>query len=146
VNTILGGVLASSLLTFGLPMAANSQTADPIIIKNVSTTVGHPVLGEPTIVSVTFENTSNVPATSVVLRLTDAEGNQTDVRDSGTFSKSAAIQQNYRIDRFGSGASASIVGVQFADGSNWGDPADGAQTSSQATIQPPATPVGAYAL
>jgi len=162
VKTILGGALAASLLTLGLPMAASSQTADPVIINNVSTTKGHPVLGQPTIVSVSFENTSDVPATSVEFRLTDADGNQTDVNDSGTFSKGAEIQQEYRIDRFGNDASASIVGVEFADGSSWGTapaaptprrqasenstPADAAPAESQAAIQPPATPIGAYAL
>jgi hypothetical protein len=143
VKTILGGALAASLLTLGLPLAANSQPADPVIVTNVSTTIGHAVLGQPAIVSVAFENTSDVPATSVELRLTDANGNQTDVNDSGTFSKGVQIEQEYRIERFGSDARASIVGVEFADGSSWGDAAAG---GSQAAIQPAATPVGAYEL
>ncbi len=163
MKTILGGALAASILTLGLPLAASSQTADPVIITNVSTTMGHPVLGQPTIISVAFENTSNVPATSVELRLTDADGNQTNVNDSGTFSKGAQIQDEYRIDRFGNDVNASVVGVEFADGSTWGDPAltapaprrqaseistpaDAASAESQAAIQPPATPIGAYAL
>jgi hypothetical protein len=143
VNSILGGALAASLLTLGLPMAANSQAAEPVVITNVSTTMGHPTLGQPTIVSVAFENTSDVPATSVEIRLTDAAGDESYVNDSGTFSKGAKIQQEYRIDRFGNDASASVVGVEFADGSSWGDTAP---AGSQAAIQPVPTPIGAYAL
>ena len=117
----LAAALAATTIAAAAPAIASAQTTAPIAINSVQNI---PALGylntfNPGLLSVAFQNTSDVPVTDVVFEL-DANGKYLDrYEDVGSFAKGVTIAHSFNNWETALNQRVAVAEVKFADGSVW---------------------------
>jgi hypothetical protein len=120
MKTLVGGVLAASLLSLAAPATAQTLPSDPIALQRVDVIPNtSPSSGFPTIVHVAFANTNQLAARKVTFLITDGGGRQVEVDDVGTFTQGTSVRHDFRFASLDSSARVRVVSVTLADGSAW---------------------------
>ena len=108
-----------------LPAApALAQTSDPLTItasQIIPADVGA-ARSEPGIVTVSFVNHRNVPATKVELSLSASGAPLETFEETGTFAPGVTIDKTFSTDDIEPHQHVMIAAVTFADGSVWTNP------------------------
>lgn len=148
---LVGLAMAASLLTIAAPaFAFSANSNNTIAIQHVVFNGSSADVNGLTDFQVTFKNSGPVAVDRVEFALDTPEGYSTVLEDVGTFAAGATITHDLRIAYLGgtqapNGATkVRINKVEYVDGSVWNAPVR-PQADRQAP-QPPAIPVGAYAL
>lgn len=150
-STLVGFAIAASVLTVSAPAFAFSENSNnTIAVQRVVFNGSSPEVNGLADFQVTFKNSGPIAVNRVEFALDSPEGSSTLLEDVGTFAAGATITHDLRVAYLGgeqvpSGATKVRVNeVQYADGTVWL-----ARVKPQAAWQapqPPALPVGAYAL
>jgi hypothetical protein len=125
-TTFAAALLVTSM---GLGAAPSIASAAPVTSDNISilsTAINSvPIVGSeddppiagPTRVKVQFVNRGDEPATAVEFQVDSADASAT-IDDVGTFDKGAVVTHSF-YNRLDPNATVSVVGVRYADGSEW---------------------------
>jgi hypothetical protein len=150
-SPLVGLAMAASLLTTAAPAFAFSANANnTIAIGRIVFNGSSADVNGLADVHVTFKNNGPVAADRVEFALDTPEGYSTLLEDVGTFAAGATITHDLRVAYLGGtqapneAATVRVNKVEYVDGSVWNAPVK-PQADRQAP-QPPAVPVGAYAL
>jgi hypothetical protein len=127
MNTTFAAALFATSMALGA--APSIASAAPVTSDNISilSTAIHsvPIVGSeddppiagPTRVQVQFVNRGDEPATAVEFQVDSASASAT-IEDVGTFDKGAVVKHSFYND-LDPNATVSVVGVRYADGSEW---------------------------
>lgn len=151
VSSLVGFAIAASLLTVSAPaFALGIASHNSIAVQRVVFSGSSADVNGFADFDVTFKNNGPVAVNRVVFALDTPEGYRSTIEDVGTFAAGATITHDLRVASIGGfqfptdATTVRVNAVQYADGSLWSAPAQ-PQAPWQAP-QPPAVPVGAYAL
>jgi hypothetical protein len=117
----LAAALAATTIAAAAPAIASAETTAPVAISSVQNT---PALGylntyNPGLLTVAFQNTSNVPATDVIFEL-DSNGKYLDqYDDAGSFAKGVSVTHSFNNWETAIDQRVAVAEVKFADGSVW---------------------------
>jgi hypothetical protein len=147
-TTFAAALLATSMALAAAPSIASAAPAASDTISILNTAVSSvPIVGSeddpaplagPTRVQIQFVNRGDEPATEVEFQVDSSEATKT-IDDVGTFDKDAVVTHSfYRL--LDPNATVSVVGVRYADGSEWSANAEPHFTRRQATSLAPSVP------
>jgi hypothetical protein len=150
-SPLVGLAMAASLLTIAAPaFAFSANSNNTIAIQHVVFTGSTPDVNGLTDFQVTFKNSGPVAVDRVEFAVATPEGYSTTLEDVGTFAAGATITHDLRVAYLGGtqapneAATVRVNKVEYVDGSVWSAPVK--QQAAWEAPQPPALPVGAYAL
>jgi hypothetical protein len=150
-SPLVGLAMAASLLTIGAPaLAFGANSSNTIAIQHVVFNGSTTDVNGLADFRVSFKNNGPVAVDRVEFTLDTPEGYSAVLEDVGTFSPGVTITHDLRVAYLGGtqapneATTVRVNKVDYVDGSVWSAPAT-PQTDRQAP-QPPAIPVGAYAL
>jgi hypothetical protein len=114
---------AAAVLAAGItPALASAQTAAPVALvasaaePQIADASAYNTIGSA---SVSFINTSNVPATEVDFTLSSNGEALTTLRDVGNFAPNVRVNHTFANDQVARDQQLSIAEVKFADGTVW---------------------------
>jgi len=124
-NTIsLAAAAASALLLLGAPGTASADASGPIRIDSFQITDQN--LSEHNVVpvgtTIAFTNTSDSPATDVVLGLQSDGAVLTQFEDTGSFAKGVTIKKYFAAYAPDNAERVVVLKATFADGTVWNNP------------------------
>jgi hypothetical protein len=117
----LAAALAATTIAAAAPAIASAETTAPVAISSVQNT---PALGylntyNPGLLTVAFQNTSDIPATDVVFEL-ESNGKYLDrYDDAGSFAKGVSVKHSFNNWETALDQHVAVAEVKFADGSVW---------------------------
>jgi hypothetical protein len=127
----------AAVLVAGSPLAASAQTTAPVAIADSQIQQSYGIFSDfayPGLVTVSFVNNRNVPATEVDLNV-EANGQVVDsFQDVGTFSKGVTIRHNFQTQATNLDQKVTVASVTYADGTTWSNEDAAPRTLRQADI------------
>ena len=150
VSTLVGYALAATFLgTAGPAFALSTTSPNTIELQHVTVSGSTGDSGGLAAVDVRFRNNGSVTANRIDFSVETPEGGTALVADLGAFAPGATVDHVLRIPALAGSQSPNettivrVSAVRYSDGSTWTAPAKQAAWEAP---QPPAIPVGAYAL
>lgn len=123
-TTSLATAVAAALLLAAAPVLASADQAGPIRIDSFQIT--DQSLSEHNVVpvgaTISFTNTSDSPATDVVLGLQSDGAVVDQVEETGTFAKGVTIKHYFGTQVTGNAEQVAVLKATFADGTVWTNP------------------------
>jgi hypothetical protein len=128
---------AAAVLVAGAPIVASAQTTAPVAIADTQIQPSYGVFNEfayPGLVTVSFVNHRNVPATEIDLNL-EANGEVVDsFHDVGSFANGVTVRHSFQTQATDLNQKLTVASVTYADGTTWTNDATAPRTLRQADI------------
>ena len=126
---VASAFFAAALALGGVPAVASAATAPADTIDVLQTSVkpvqyvvdatDGSVANDGNVLHIQFTNRGDQPATAVEFQVDQFGAPVKTIEDTGTFTKDAIVNHSFTTPVGGRNSSVSVIGVKYADGSEW---------------------------